>query len=355
MVTNTSANTPTGTAGTVLQGQGAGVALELSTATYPATTTINQVLYSSAANTVAGLATANRAVMTTGATGVPVMTALATDGQVIIGSTAGAPAAATLTAGSGISITNASNAITIASSGSPLPNVLTNAYLYEDFILTPGLTLAGGSPSFDSTYSWSSNSTACFWGIANEAAHPGMINMIVPLLVGGGGGSPATTSIFVETLNGVVLGAGVFDISWTMKIITLSSAGDTYLVRIGMLSNIFSVTATSTKDGIYFEYTHSVNSGNWVNTCSNANTSSTSNTSTAADTNWHTYKISVNAAANSVTFYIDGVAVGSAVTTNIPTGPIGPSIQFYRTTGKANILPNYIDLMVLNYALTSSR
>ena len=54
--------------------------------------------------------------MTTTATGVPVVTALATDGQLIIGSTAGAPAAATLTAGAGITIANGSNSITIAAS-----------------------------------------------------------------------------------------------------------------------------------------------------------------------------------------------------------------------------------------------
>ena len=42
-----------------------------STATYPATTTINQLLYSSAANTVVGLATANNAVLITSAGGVP--------------------------------------------------------------------------------------------------------------------------------------------------------------------------------------------------------------------------------------------------------------------------------------------
>lgn len=108
---------PTSTSGQVLQSQGALADPAFSTATYPSTTTINQILYSSSANTVAGLATANRGVLTTGATGVPVVTALATDGQLIIGSTAGAPAAATLTAGSGISITNGSNSISIAVSG----------------------------------------------------------------------------------------------------------------------------------------------------------------------------------------------------------------------------------------------
>lgn len=111
MATNNSSNIRTGVVGTVLQGQGVGSDLALSTATYPATTTINQLLYSSAANTIAGLATANQGVLTTGATGIPVMTALATNGQLIIGSTAGVPAAATLTAGNAMAITNGSNSI----------------------------------------------------------------------------------------------------------------------------------------------------------------------------------------------------------------------------------------------------
>jgi hypothetical protein len=113
-----------GTTGQVLQ-TNTGADPTWSTATYPSTTTINQILYSSAANTVTGLATSNRGVLTTGAAGVPVITALATDGQLIIGSTAGAPAAATLTQGTGITITNASNSITIAVSGSVVGQTIT--------------------------------------------------------------------------------------------------------------------------------------------------------------------------------------------------------------------------------------
>lgn len=88
-----------------------------STATWPATTTINQLLYSSAANTVTGLATANSAVLVTGSTGVPVYSGTMTNGQVIIGSTGATPTAATLTGGSGVSITNGAASITISSTG----------------------------------------------------------------------------------------------------------------------------------------------------------------------------------------------------------------------------------------------
>jgi len=105
-------------AGTIIRADGTNWVA--STSTFANTYAINSFLFASAANAITALAPANRAVMTSGATGVPVMTALATDGQLIIGSTAGAPAAATLTAGAGISIANASNAITISVAGGGL-------------------------------------------------------------------------------------------------------------------------------------------------------------------------------------------------------------------------------------------
>lgn len=85
-----------------------------STATYPATTTVNQILYSSSANVISGLATANSGTFVTNGSGVPSIQTL-TAGQILIGTTASAPSAATLTAGTGISITSGSGSITIAS------------------------------------------------------------------------------------------------------------------------------------------------------------------------------------------------------------------------------------------------
>ena len=56
MVTNNATNEGTASSGKVLQGQGVGTASAFSTATYPATTTSQNILYSSAANTVSELA-----------------------------------------------------------------------------------------------------------------------------------------------------------------------------------------------------------------------------------------------------------------------------------------------------------
>ena len=61
---------PTATADQILL-SGSNAAPSWSTATYPATTTVNQILYSSSANTIVGLATANNSILVTSSGGVP--------------------------------------------------------------------------------------------------------------------------------------------------------------------------------------------------------------------------------------------------------------------------------------------
>ena len=91
MVTQNAANNKTGALGTVLQGQGVGTASDFSTATYPSTTTINQVLYSSATNVISEIATANNGVMIASNTGVPSMLAAGTINQVLTANTSAPP------------------------------------------------------------------------------------------------------------------------------------------------------------------------------------------------------------------------------------------------------------------------
>jgi hypothetical protein len=61
--------TTPGSAGNILRSDGTRYAN--TTATYPNTTTINQILYSSAANTIGGITTANNGVLSTDGSGVP--------------------------------------------------------------------------------------------------------------------------------------------------------------------------------------------------------------------------------------------------------------------------------------------
>lgn len=87
-----------------------------STSTFPGSVSQNAILFGNTANSISSFVSVVRSVLTTNSSGVPTWIAL-TDGQIVVGSTAGSPAAASLTAGTGITITPASNGITIAASG----------------------------------------------------------------------------------------------------------------------------------------------------------------------------------------------------------------------------------------------
>jgi hypothetical protein len=77
--------------------------------------TANQLAYYAAdGDVISGIGPLPDAVITANAAGLPTYVQLV-DGQLVIGSSTGAPIAATLTAGTGISITNGHNTITIAS------------------------------------------------------------------------------------------------------------------------------------------------------------------------------------------------------------------------------------------------
>jgi hypothetical protein len=134
---------PTATSGQVLQSAGSSADPAFSTATYPSTTTLSQLLYSSATNTVGGLATANSASLVTNSTGVPAWSSTMTNGQMIIGSTGATPVSATLTAGVGIFVTNGAGSVTVASM--PYTSITANQTLAVSngyFVTSGALSLA---------------------------------------------------------------------------------------------------------------------------------------------------------------------------------------------------------------------
>lgn len=108
--------TPTVTANQVLL-SGASTTPAWSTATYPATTTINQLLYSSSPNVIAGLATVAAGVVATDAIGAPKVLSMASNGSLLIGSSVLAAAVGNITASGNISVTNGSNTIALSVTG----------------------------------------------------------------------------------------------------------------------------------------------------------------------------------------------------------------------------------------------
>ncbi len=106
------------------------------------------------------------------------------------------------------------------------------------------------------------------------------------------------------------MGGGATIYESTIQIPTLSTSGERFTVIVG-----FDGT-----DIVQFRVVDNLNSAKWQCLTSSGGVTTTTNTTVApvAGT-WTKMKVSVNAAATSIDFIIDGVTVATH-TTNIPTG-----------------------------------
>jgi len=110
--TATFPSTAAGT-GTILRADGTNWVA--TTATYPATTTINQVLYSSSNNVVGGITAANNGTMISGTTGIPSWLANGTTGQILTATTGSPPSwVAPATSGTVTSVSGTANQVAVA-------------------------------------------------------------------------------------------------------------------------------------------------------------------------------------------------------------------------------------------------
>lgn len=226
-----------------------------STATYPPTTTINQLLYSSAANTITGLATANSASLVTSSTGVPAWSGTMTNGQIIIGSTGATPTAATLTQGSGVTITNGAGSITISATGSggTVTSVSGTAPIASTGGNTPVISLNGTTTagqvlqSLTATTTQYSTATYPVTSTINQLLYSSSNNVIVGLatansgvLVTSGAGVP---SILAAGTTGQMLQASTAGTpAWSTTTYPATNAINTLLYASS--ANVMSALAT---------------------------------------------------------------------------------------------------------------
>lgn len=164
-------------------------------------------------------------------------------------------------------------------------------------------------------------SAAAFWLLSaggesapgvwdGEPGHIGMARMTT--------GSGATNrSLLNDGHNGGwIFSGGEAIFETVINITTLSDGTETYTLRLGWVD---SGTADGA-DGVFFRYTHSVNSGNWQLVARNNSVETATNSSTAVTAGaWQRLTIVVNAAGTSAEFFVNGVSIGTAAS-NIPVG-----------------------------------
>ena len=228
-----------------------------------------------------------------------------TDGQLLIGNGTDYTLS-TLTAGEGVSVINAPGSITLTAQGGGggggMSSVSTPVFddmifttfhehvapfVWKPVILNGGIVTAS-SPVDDGTFFGGLEMTT---GITSNSTGLGAI----------------------FSCNGIATFLPI-NLNWQFRIkVPILSGTPAFTVKIGMASSAIAATT----NGIYFQYTHSLNSGRWVGTTISSSVSTNVNSTIAVDTDWVRLGVVVNSTNTSVEFFVDGVSIGTS-TTNIP-------------------------------------
>ncbi len=175
---------------------------------------------------------------------------------------------------------------------------------YEEFI--------GGSAATNGTIGetgWiaSNGSGATVTALNGEANHPGIRRL------DSGGTINISSAIYPGHSSMFYPFGTLYSASWRAYFGARINATTQFISRLGFSDAI----TTADADGCFFRNASTTAQANWFGVCKNNVGETTTDTTIAADTNWHTFEIRCD--GTQVTFYIDGVQRGSAITANITT------------------------------------
>ena len=299
-----------------------------------------------------GTGVATALAISVGSAGAPVVNGGVggTPSSITLTNATGYPEATTTTAGTvpGIGI-NAVNAPT-ATNAATLAQInglsrRTMSMLFTDFM---GRT--GGIFSTEG-FQWGTQSAS--GGVqadqASEASHPGINRLSTGATSASGyfGFDTASSNNSIYLLND-----GTLYWEWCIRIPTLSDATNRFIVHVGCAS----ASASVSTDMFSIRYSDNVNSGKFLGVCRAASSETTVDTGiTVVANTWYRVGALMNANATSAQFYIDGVATGSPITTNIPTNTFRIGGGIYKTVGAAAARTMDVDYTYYLKTFTTAR
>lgn len=206
------------------------------------------------------------------------------------------------------------------------------AYIYEDFISGP-----------TGAYPWISYATGAGAGVAH-AAHTLPTFGVWAFSTGttNAGGAQIYHSASAQT---TIASGAVMVLSFRIAHSAVSDGTDTYKSYVGAFDWSSGSPLTAPTRGFFASYTHSENGGKILLNVGQASSFTTVDSGiTPGAGTYNVITIVSNSTMTSFQWYVDGVAVGSAVTTNIPTGAISiaPYIKKSAGTTSRSLSVDYI-------------
>lgn len=188
-----------------------------------------------------------------------------------------------------------------------------NVEMHDDF---PPIGTATGQVGQLGWISDSAGTAATVVKKDGVSGHPGIIT-IRPGTVAGGRAGIAMGSDGLN--NFCILGDGSVQVTWVVRSAQSLAAFEMMIMGLGDVNN----TTGDQNNGVYFQLLTA--DTNWQIVTASAGTRTRVNTGIAYVANtWFKLKLTVNAAGTSVQANINGVDVGTAITTNIPTVAVSP-------------------------------
>jgi hypothetical protein len=223
-----------------------------------------------------------------------------------------------------------------SSGSSPAPSAafdptLATRDVFEDFLTS---WYSGGSGMITSEYSWktiqSGSPAFTVQGATtpSSSTHPGVLQ--ITCSAAGDIGSISWGQFNTNTSAPFATGNGQILFEALVNIVAISNGTDNNQFNIG-LSDAPAGTGSGNQIIFYYEVGTSTN---WAIVCTSSSVYTTTVTSTPVTAGWQHLKFVVNAAGTLVTFYVNGVSIGT-VSTNIPTAAIAPMLSLRKTLGSS--------------------
>lgn len=231
-----------------------------------------------------------------------------------------------------LTLTSLDGTITVTGNASTDTIDLQVADLSRTTVLTNDF-IGGGSPPANLTSNHSgTTSKSSIRSAASTSAHPGVWALQT------GTDTNGSADLFGSDVDQVFspVGGGSFIFETVVKLSNLSDGTDTFSTSIGMSEDPYNANTLSS-NGIFFYYTHTASGGNWTfySFAAAANSSLNTGVAVMAGT-WYKLGYIINSAGTSIQAYINGIAVGSPITTNIPSTNVMLGFCLAKTAGTNN-------------------
>jgi len=182
---------------------------------------------------------------------------------------------------------------------------------YEDFGSYPAVSVGGTAYNNNSKFIFGFDPATSYVDIYGPTVlgHSGLLLMTAQLAT--------TANVWATTaIDTWVIGDGRTHWETNMSLVQLSSADNGATVRMGFMD---SSGIGDAADGLFWRYTHAVNSGKWQLCASQGTTLTATDSGIAGNLGFHRFEIDANSAGTTVLWRYDGSVIATT-TSNIPTG-----------------------------------